>query len=226
MNTVHTANTDIKAENNADLGDLSAWSSPIHPGTPAGPGTLLAGADRRARTATPASIAVLIPCHNEALSIAQVIHDFQQVLPSAKIYVYDNRSTDDTSTIAKNAGAIVRPEPWPGKGNVVRRMFADIDADVYIMADGDGTYDPKVAPQMAARLLSDHLDMVVNTHWHADHQGVFKALRQEFSGGFQRLRDRDRNVGARQPVAHADCRDADRIRRAPGWFDQQAAHLS
>jgi len=132
--------------------DLSAWSS-----------LSSSGIDRRARTATPASIAVLIPCYNEALSIAQVIRDFQQVLPLAKIYVYDNRSTDDTSAIAKNAGAFVRLEPWPGKGNVVRRMFADIDADVYIMADGDGTYDPKMAPEMVNRLIGDHLDMVVGT---------------------------------------------------------------
>lgn len=110
-----------------------------------------------------ADIAVLIPCYNEALSIAQVIYDFRASLPMAKIYVYDNRSTDETSAVARAAGAIVRLEPWPGKGNVVRRMFADIDADVYIMADGDGTYDPKVAPEMIARLLADHLDMVVGT---------------------------------------------------------------
>lgn len=109
------------------------------------------------------NIAVLIPCYNEALSIAKVICDFRVALPSAKIYVYDNRSTDDTSSVARLAGAIVRFEPWPGKGNVVRRMFADIDADVYIMADGDGTYDPKVAPQMIAKLLNEHLDMVVGT---------------------------------------------------------------
>lgn len=110
-----------------------------------------------------AAIAVLIPCYNEALSIASVIRDFRAALPDARIYVYDNRSTDNTGAIARAAGATVRSEPWPGKGNVVRRMFADIDADVYIMADGDGTYDPKVAPEMIDRLLTDHLDMVVGT---------------------------------------------------------------
>ncbi|MEO8936490.1 MAG: glycosyltransferase, partial [Burkholderiaceae bacterium] len=81
----------------------------------------------------------------------------------ARIFVYDNRSTDDTSAVARSAGAIVRAEPWPGKGNVVRRMFADIDADVYLMADGDGTYDPSIAPAMVRRLVADHLDMVVGT---------------------------------------------------------------
>lgn len=106
-------------------------------------------------------IAVLIPCYNEAVSIQKVIRDFQAVLPEAVIYVYDNRSTDATAAIARNAGAIVRNEPWPGKGNVVRRMFADIDADVYLMADGDATYDANVAPQMVARLLEEKLDMVV-----------------------------------------------------------------
>ncbi len=108
-------------------------------------------------------IAVLIPCYNEALSIAQVIHDFQRVLPRATIYVYDNRSTDGTSAVARDAGAVVCFEPWPGKGNVVRRMFADIDADVYIMADGDGTYDPSAAGVMIGRLIDEHLDMVVGT---------------------------------------------------------------
>jgi glycosyltransferase involved in cell wall biosynthesis len=106
-------------------------------------------------------IAVLIPCYNEALSIARVIADFRNALPAAKIYVYDNRSVDDTAAVARAAGAIVRFEPMPGKGNVVRRMFADIEADVYVMADGDATYDPTVAPEMVARLLDEQLDMVV-----------------------------------------------------------------
>ncbi len=108
-------------------------------------------------------IAVLLPCHNEALSIARVVDGFRTVLPTASIFVYDNRSTDDTSAVARRAGAIVRAEPWPGKGNVVRRMFADIDADIYLMADGDGTYDPTVAVTMVRRLVADHLDMVVGT---------------------------------------------------------------
>ncbi len=108
-------------------------------------------------------IAVLLPCHNEALSIARVVAGFKAALPTASIFVYDNRSTDDTSAVARRAGAIVRGEPWPGKGNVVRRMFADIDADLYLMADGDGTYDPAVAVTMVRRLVADHLDMVVGT---------------------------------------------------------------
>lgn len=108
-------------------------------------------------------IAVLIPCHNEGLSIARVVRGFQAALPTARIFVYDNCSTDDTSAQARAAGAIVRAEPWPGKGNVVRRMFADIDADAYLMADGDGTYDPGVAATMVRRLVAEHLDMVVGT---------------------------------------------------------------
>lgn len=107
------------------------------------------------------NIAVLIPCYNEAVSIRKVIHDFKIALPNAEVYVYDNRSTDNTAALAREAGAIVRNEPWPGKGNVVRRMFADIEADVYVMADGDATYDTRVAPEMVARLLGEHLDMVV-----------------------------------------------------------------
>jgi glycosyltransferase involved in cell wall biosynthesis len=108
-------------------------------------------------------IAVLIPCYNEALSIRMVIEEFRKALPAATIYVYDNCSTDGTAAMAREAGAIVRYEPWPGKGNVVRRMFADIEADVYVMADGDGTYDPTVAPVMVNRLLDERLDMVVGT---------------------------------------------------------------
>ena len=108
-------------------------------------------------------IAVLLPCHNEAVSIARVVAGFRHALPTARIFVYDNRSTDDTSEAARRAGAIVRTEPWPGKGNVVRRMFADVDADVYLMADGDGTYDSGIAATMVRRLVDEHLDMVVGT---------------------------------------------------------------
>jgi glycosyltransferase involved in cell wall biosynthesis len=110
-----------------------------------------------------ARVAVLIPCRNEAPSIRQVVSDFRQHLPSATVYVYDNRSTDETAAVAREAGAIVRREIWPGKGNVVRRMFADVDADIYLMADGDGTYDASVAPAMVARLVEDQVDMVVGT---------------------------------------------------------------
>ncbi|MGZ8222349.1 MAG: glycosyltransferase [Methylobacter sp.] len=108
-------------------------------------------------------VAVLLPCYNEGLSIRGVVSEFRGVLPNADIYVYDNRSTDNTSDEARAAGAIVRFEPWPGKGNVVRRMFADIDADVYLMADGDGTYDAAAAPEMVQRLVNENLDMIVGT---------------------------------------------------------------
>lgn len=109
----------------------------------------------------PVSIAVLIPCHNEAIAVASVIAGFRRALPDADIYVYDNASTDDTAAVARAAGASVRFEPIPGKGNVVRRMFADIEADVYVIADGDGTYDAGAAPEMVRHLLEGQLDMVV-----------------------------------------------------------------
>ena len=108
-------------------------------------------------------IAVLVPCYNEEITIERVVRDFVNAIPTAHIFVYDNCSTDHTIVRARAAGAIVRNEPWPGKGNVVRRMFADIDADVYVMADGDATYDPTVAPYMILRLLAERLDMVVGT---------------------------------------------------------------
>src|SRR5262245_23407432 len=85
-------------------------------------------------------VAVLIPCYNEAVAIQQVVRDFRAALPRASIYVYDNNSSDDTASVARRAGAIVRHEPWQGKGNVVRRMFSDIEADIYVLVDGDGTY--------------------------------------------------------------------------------------
>jgi glycosyltransferase involved in cell wall biosynthesis len=105
-------------------------------------------------------IAVLIPCFNEATTIPKVIMDFRRVLPDATIFVYDNASTDDTSRLAREAGGVVRQEPLRGKGNVVRRMFADIEADVYVLVDGDDTYDANMAPVMIERLLEDTLDMV------------------------------------------------------------------
>ena len=115
------------------------------------------------RTVLNFKVAVLLPCHNEALSIRTVVADFSRALPHASIYVYDNCSSDNTAEEARAAGAIVRNEPWAGKGNVVRRMFADIDADVYLMADGDGTYDPGVASVMVQRLIDEQLDMLVGT---------------------------------------------------------------
>lgn len=115
------------------------------------------------RLFTGLKIAVVLPCYNEGLAIRAVVKKFQQVLPTAQIYVYDNRSSDNTASEARAAGAFVRHEPWPGKGNVVRRMFADLDADIYLMADGDGTYDTDRAPAMIARLIDEQLDMVVGT---------------------------------------------------------------
>ena len=105
-------------------------------------------------------IAVLVPCYNEEQTVAAVVGDFRRALPDAEIYVYDNASDDRTGEIAREAGAIVRVERLRGKGNVVRRMFADVDADVYIMVDGDDTYDASAAPQLIDRLLSEGLDLV------------------------------------------------------------------
>ena len=107
------------------------------------------------------SIAVLIPCHNEEATIKSVISAFRQALPAAAIYVYDNNSTDDTARLAAAAGAIVRHERHQGKGNVVRRMFADIDADVYLLADGDLTYDATAAGALVDALVQSNTDMVV-----------------------------------------------------------------
>lgn len=105
-------------------------------------------------------IAVLAPCYNEEAAIAKVVADFKRVLPGADIYVYDNNSRDKTIEVARAAGAIVRTEPLQGKGNVVRRMFADIEADVYVLVDGDATYDAESAPKMIEMLCRDSLDMV------------------------------------------------------------------
>jgi glycosyltransferase involved in cell wall biosynthesis len=117
--------------------------------------------------ATP-TIAVLLPCYNEEAAIAQTVAGFREALPGATIYVYDNNSTDRTREVASKAGAIVRTERQQGKGHVVRRMFADVDADVFVMADGDLTYDPKAAPQMVDLLLAEQLDMVVGTRRHEE----------------------------------------------------------
>jgi len=114
-------------------------------------------------TIDPLRVAVLVPCRNEELTIAQVVLDFKSVLPDAQIYVYDNRSTDKTVEQAKQFGAIVRYEHKPGKGNVVRRMFADINADIYLLVDGDNTYEVNAAPRLIERLVMDNLDMVVGT---------------------------------------------------------------
>ena len=106
-------------------------------------------------------IAVLVPCYNEEAAVASVVQGFRQALPSATIYVYDNNSGDRTAAVAREAGAEVRSERRQGKGHVVRRMFADIDADIYVLVDGDATYDAPSAPRMIEALVNDHLDMVV-----------------------------------------------------------------
>jgi glycosyltransferase involved in cell wall biosynthesis len=108
-------------------------------------------------------IAVLLPCYNEAAAIAQTVADFHAALPEATIYVYDNNSSDATVDVATKAGAVVRSEKMQGKGNVVRRMFADIEADVYVMADGDATYEAAAAPGLVGMLVDDNLDMVVGS---------------------------------------------------------------
>ena len=120
-------------------------------------------------------VAVILPCHNEELTIADVIKGFQKALPDACIYVYDNASTDRTADVAAAAGAAVRTEPLIGKGNVVRRAFSDVEADIYVLADGDGTYDASIAPDMVGKLISENLDMVVGVRkadvWNAWRRG-------------------------------------------------------
>lgn len=110
--------------------------------------------------ATP-RIAVILPCYNEAGAIVRTVEDFRRALPAAEIYVFDNNSTDGSRELAAGAGAVVRRVAQQGKGHVVRRMFADVDADIYIMADGDATYEAAAAPAMVAAMLEDNLDMVV-----------------------------------------------------------------
>jgi glycosyltransferase involved in cell wall biosynthesis len=111
-------------------------------------------------------IAVILPCYNEEAAIAETVAGFRAALPGATVYVYDNNSRDRTVELARAAGAAVRGERQQGKGHVVRRMFADVDADIYVMADGDLTYDPKAAPQMVRMLVDEQLDMVVGTRQH------------------------------------------------------------
>jgi glycosyltransferase involved in cell wall biosynthesis len=106
-------------------------------------------------------IAVLVPCYNEEAAVAAVVAGFRTALPTAEIYVYDNNSRDRTASLAREAGAIVRSERRQGKGHVVRRMFADVEADIYVLVDGDATYDAPSAPRMIDKLLDEQLDMVV-----------------------------------------------------------------
>jgi glycosyltransferase involved in cell wall biosynthesis len=120
-----------------------------------------AARDVRSGSAGRPRVAVLVPCFNEEATIAKVVGDFRAALPQAKVYVYDNNSIDNTVEVARAAGAVVRREGHQGKGNVVRRMFADVDADVYVLVDGDATYDAASTPAMIGRLVEERLDMVV-----------------------------------------------------------------
>ena len=113
-----------------------------------------------------ARIAVLVPCYNEDAAIGTVVRDFRAALPSATIYVYDNNSRDQTVTRARDAGAVVRTEQRQGKGNVVRRMFADIEADIYVLVDGDDTYDAGASPRMITRMIADGADLLTARRVH------------------------------------------------------------
>ncbi|HIE73210.1 MAG TPA: glycosyltransferase [Flavobacteriales bacterium] len=119
-------------------------------------------------------IAVLIPCYNEELTISRVVNDFQESLPEATIYVYDNASTDNTSKVATKAGALVFQEPNKGKGNVVRRMFADIEANIYVIVDGDDTYEASKCPEMIEQVVNNNLDMVVATRKTTNSGGEYR----------------------------------------------------
>ncbi len=135
-------------------------------------------------------LAVLLPCHNEALTIATVVHGFRAALPEARLIVYDNASTDGTAAAARSAGAEVFAEPRPGKGNVVRRMFAEIEADIYLMADGDGTYDAGAARILVDMIAHDRLDMAVGARRDIAveaHRRGHAAGNQLFNGLYRRL---------------------------------------
>jgi glycosyltransferase involved in cell wall biosynthesis len=113
-------------------------------------------------------VAVLVPCYNEEAAISKVVEDFRAALPDAVIYVYDNNSKDQTSARAREAGAVVRRETRQGKGNVVRRMFADIEADIYVLVDGDDTYDAGASPRMIAQMIADGADLLTARRIHTD----------------------------------------------------------
>ncbi len=122
------------------------------------------------------SVAVLLPCYNEAITIGKVVDDFKAALPQAKIYVFDNNSADDTAKIAKERGAIVVPSPKQGKGNVIRHMFSSVEADVYMMADGDDTYPASEAQRLLDTMLRDKVDMLVGARLSNHHEGAFRAM--------------------------------------------------
>jgi glycosyltransferase involved in cell wall biosynthesis len=124
------------------------------------------------------SVAVILPCYNEGHAIAEVVADFRSALPAAAIYVFDNASTDDTSAKARSADAIVRLVRQRGKGNVLRQAFAQVEADVYVVADGDGTYDARRAPELVATLWNEQLDMVVGTREHRGERAAYRSGHQ------------------------------------------------
>jgi glycosyltransferase involved in cell wall biosynthesis len=121
-------------------------------------------------------IAVLIPCYNEELTVAEVVRDFRAQLPDARIYVYDNGSTDGTAEVARRAGATVRDEPRRGKGYVVQAMFREVDADVYVMVDGDATYPPEAVHDLIAPVVAGTADQVVGSRLHARSQSEFRSI--------------------------------------------------
>ncbi|MBQ1491965.1 MAG: glycosyltransferase [Blautia sp.] len=125
-------------------------------------------------------IAVLVPCYNEGQTVGKVVRDFKEALPEATVYVYDNNSTDNTYEEAKNAGAVVRKEPMQGKGNVVRSMFRDIDADVYLMVDGDDTYPAESAREMVDKVLNEGYDMVIGDRLSSTYFSENKCLSRSF----------------------------------------------
>ncbi|WP_432738797.1 glycosyltransferase family 2 protein [Maridesulfovibrio sp. FT414] len=132
-------------------------------------------------------IAVLIPCLNEEEAIPKVVSDFAAQLPGADIYVYDNGSTDRTIEVARAAGAFVSSEPRRGKGNVVRRMFADVEADIYVLVDGDDTYDASAAPAMIGKLRDENLDMVVGIRDHENDDRAYRAGHQAGNAVFNKF---------------------------------------
>src|SRR5258707_8442708 len=127
-----------------------------------------------APTMTAARVAVLLPCYNEEAGIGATVRAFREALPEAVVLVYDNNSKDRTAAVAREAGAIVRTEMRQGKGNVMRRMFADVEADIYVLADGDDTYDAGAAPAMVRKLVAEGLDLVTGRRVHTD-PGAYRA---------------------------------------------------
>ncbi len=165
---VHSASEQWQTQAAApDFAQALSASSPLAAG--------LVETARRQQARAAVQVAVILPCYNEALAIANVVKSFQLSLPDAKIFVFDNRSTDNTAEVARTAGAQVIVERRAGKGNVVRRMFAEVDADVYLMCDGDGTYDAASAPQLIKAVTDDQMDMVIgaraNIHQEAHRVG-------------------------------------------------------